>query len=341
MYKEYKTLKLVSIISILLSSFLFSNEVNIYSHRHYDTDKKLFKIFEQNTGIKVNVIKAKASALINRIKNEGKNSPADVLITVDAGRLYKAKKSNILQSIDSKILKNNIPKNFRDKDNQWFGLTKRARVTLLSLKQTKDTKELTYEELASPKYKGKIVVRSSNNIYNQSLLSAIISHYGKDYALKWAKGVVANMARKPKGNDRSQVIAVASNIGDIAIANTYYIGKMVNNKKKSQREAIKKVKVIFPKFKKSGGTHINISGAGVTRYAPNRKNAIKFIEFLSSSQAQEIFAKANYEYPILKNIKSSKLVSSWGSFKDDTISMNDLGAYNKDAIKIFDKANWR
>ena len=327
-------------VCILGSSLLASGEVNVYSHRHYDTDKQLFKMFEEKTGIKVNVVKAKASALIKRMISEGKNSPADVLITVDAGRLFQAKTSGILQSVSSDVLAANIPANLRDKDNQWFGLTKRARVALLSVNEAKKSDIKTYEDLADPKNKGTVVIRSSSNIYNQSLMAAMIEHHGEAYALSWAKGVVSNMARNPKGNDRAQVVAVANGIGSAAIANTYYIGKMVHNKKESQREAIKKVKVFFPVFE-NGGTHVNVSGAGVAKYAANKANAIKFIEFLSSSDAQKLFAEGNYEYPVLTGIAPSPLVSSWGSFNADSISMNALGLNNKAAIKIFDQAGWK
>ena len=327
-------------ICILGSAAIASSEVNVYTTRHYDTDKQLFKNFEEKTGIKVNVIKAKSGALIKRMQSEGKNSPADVLITVDAGGLFQAKTAGVLQEINSETLNKNIPANLRDKDNQWFGLTKRARVALFSFDEAKNPGIKTYEDLADPKNKGKIVIRSSNNVYNQSLLAAVIEHHGEEYALKWAKGVVANMARRPKGNDRAQVVAVANGIGSVAIANTYYIGKMVNNKKQEQREAIKKVKVFFPTFK-NGGTHVNVSGAGVAKFAPNKANGIKFIEFLTSADAQELFAKGNYEYPILAGVKSSELVSSWGTFNADTISMNALGQNNKAAVKIFDQAGWK
>ena len=334
-------LKKLALSTLVLTSALFaSNEVNVYSHRHYDTDKQLFKMFEEKTGIKVNVVKAKASALIKRIESEGKKSPADVLITVDAGRLYQAKSKDILQSINSNYLTTNISANLRDKDNQWFGLTKRSRVAVYPIGSSIPTELKTYEDLADPKFKGQIMVRSSNNIYNQSLMAAMIAHHGEEYALTWAKGVVANMAKAPKGNDRYQVKAVANGIGSIAIANTYYIGKMVDNKDKSERDAVKKVKILFPTFQ-NGGTHINISGAGVAKYAPNKANAIKFIEFLASKDAQKLFAEGNYEYPVLAGVESSKLVSSWGEFKDDTISINTLGENNKAAVKIFDKAGWK
>lgn len=325
---------------VLVSSLYASSEVNVYSHRHYDTDKKLFKMFEEKTGIKVNVVKAKASALIKRMESEGAKSPADVLITVDAGRLYQAKSKDLLQSINSNYLTTNIPATLRDKDNKWFALTKRSRVAVYRIGSGMDSKLSTYEDLADPKFKGQIMVRSSNNIYNQSLMAAMIAHHGKEYALNWAKGVVANMAKAPKGNDRYQVKAVANGIGSVAIANTYYIGKMVNNKDASQRESVKKVKIFFPKFE-NGGTHINVSGAGVAKYAPNKDNAIKFVEFLASKEAQELFAKANYEYPVLAGVKSSELVSSWGQFKDDTISINTLGENNKAAVKVFDQAGWK
>lgn len=325
---------------VLGSSLMAASEVNVYSHRHYDTDKKLFKMFEEKTGIKVNVVKAKASALIKRMSSEGKNSPADVLITVDAGRLFQAKQKDLLQSIESDYLTKNIPAALRDKDSKWFALTKRSRVAVYAIASGMDKKLSTYEDLADPKFKGQIMVRSSGNIYNQSLMAAMIAHNGEEYALKWAKGVVANMAKKPKGNDRYQVKAVANGIGSVAIANTYYIGKMVNNKDAAQREAVKKVKVFFPTFK-DGGTHINVSGAGVAKYAPNKANAIKFIEFMASKDAQKLFAEGNYEYPVLAGVKSSDLVSSWGTFKDDTISINTLGENNAKAVKLFDLAGWK
>lgn len=334
-------LKKLALSTLVLTSALFaSNEVNVYSHRHYDTDKQLFKMFEEKTGIKVNVVKAKASALIKRIESEGKKSPADVLITVDAAGLYAAKSKDLLQSINSNYLTTNISANLRDKDNQWFALTKRSRVAVHKIGSDVQNQLKTYEDLADPKFKGQIMVRSSNNQYNQSLLAAVIAHHGEEYALNWAKGVVANMAKTPKGNDRYQVKAVANGIGSIAIANTYYIGKMVHNKDKSQRDAVSKMKILFPTFE-NGGTHINVSGAGVAKYSPNKENAIKFIEFLASKDAQKLFAEGNYEYPVLKDIQPSKLVSSWGEFKDDTISINTLGENNKAAVKIFDKAGWK
>jgi len=215
-------LKKLALSAVVLASSLYaSSEVNVYSHRHYDTDKQLFKMFEEKTGIKVNVVKAKASALIKRMESEGAKSPADVLITVDAGRLFQAKQKDLLQAISSDYLSKNIPAQYRDKDNKWVALTKRARVAVYRIGSGAETKLSTYEDLADPKFKGQIMVRSSNNIYNQSLMAAMIAHHGEEKAAKWAEGVVANMAKAPKGNDRYQVKAVANGIGSIAIANTY------------------------------------------------------------------------------------------------------------------------
>lgn len=334
-------LKRILLGVVLLTTSIFAvSEINVYSHRHYDTDKKLFKMFEEKTGIKVNVVKADANALIKRLSSEGENSPADVLITVDAGRLYQAKEKGLLQAIDSKYLTENIPPLLRDKDNEWFALTKRVRAFMVPKGSGLEDKIKTYEDLIKPEYKDMIMVRSSNHIYNQSMLAAVIAHHGEEYALKWAKGVVENMARRPKGNDRYQVKAVANGIGKIAIANTYYVGKMIGNKDFSEAEAVKKVKIVFPVFE-NGGTHINVSGAGVAKYAPHKQNAIKFIEFLASPQAQELFANENFEYPVTKGVKSNSVVSAWGTFKDDTISINTLGEYNAKAVKIFDLAGWK
>lgn len=332
--------KSVLSLLVLASSLIAASQVNIYSTRHYDTDKKLFKMFEEETGIKVNVVKAKAPALIKRIESEASKSPADVLITSDVAGLYKAKQKGLFQKVNSEYLNKNIPAKLKDQDNMWFGITKRSRVVVYRKNSEIKNDLSTYEDLADPKFKGKIMVRSSNNTYNQSLLAAIIAHHGEEYALKWAKGIVANMTKRPKGNDRYQVKAIAYKIGDIAIVNTYYIGKMIGNKNVSEAKAVEKVKVFFPKFE-NGGTHINISGAGLVKTAPNKENAVKFIEFLVSKKAQELFAIGNFEYPVLKSVAPSKIVESWGSFDDDTIAISLLGENNAKAVKIFDQAGWK
>ena len=331
--------KLLLSALVLTSSLIASNEVNVYSSRHYDTDKQLFKMFEKDTGIKVKVIQAKDDALIKRMESEGKNSPADVFITVDAARIQRATDKKLFQSINSEFLTSSVESKLRDVNNQWFALTKRARIIAVRKDSKLANGIKTYEELADPKYKGQIMVRSSSNVYNQSLMAAMIAHHGNDYAINWAKGVVSNMARGPKGSDRDQAKGVAAGIGSIAIMNTYYVGKLASSNE-SDKEVISKLNILFPKFE-NGGTHINISAAGVARYAKNKENAIKFIEFLLSTQAQEIFAKGNFEYPVINNAEISPLVKSWGKINDDNVTINDLGKFNKDAVKALDIAGWK
>ncbi|WP_299437446.1 Fe(3+) ABC transporter substrate-binding protein [uncultured Aquimarina sp.] len=314
--------------------------VNVYTHRHYPADQELFANFENQTGIKVNVVNAKADELIQKMSEEGEQSPADVLITVDAGRLVRAKDKDLLQSIDSKKLNEIIPTNLKDENNQWFGLTKRARVIVYAKDRIKPEQLSTYENLASSTWNKKILIRSSGNIYNQSLLASIIANNGEESAKDWATKIVANMSRSPKGNDRDQVKAVVAGEGDIAVVNTYYIGKLLNSKNPEEVKAGNGVGVFFPN-QEDRGTHINISGAGVAKYAPNKDNAIKFIEFLASAEAQEVFAKANYEYPVNKKVKPSELLQSWGSFKEDTLALSLLGKNNKKAVILFDEAGWK
>lgn len=330
-----------AVFALATSSYVMAaGVVNLYTHRHYDTDKILYEDFQKQTGIKVNVVKGKANELIARLQSEGENSPADVFITADAGNLYQAKSKGLLQSIDSKYLKEAIPAHLRDKDNQWFALTKRARVIVYAKDRIKPEMLSTYENLADAKWKGKIMVRSSSNVYNQSLLASIIANDGKEKAETWAKGVVSNMAKAPKGNDRYQVKSIANGIGDVAIVNTYYIGKMITGKDKEEQEAAKKVAIFFPN-QNDRGTHINISGAGVTKSSKNKENAIKFLEFLLSKEAQQVFAEANSEFPILKGVAKSKVVESWGDFKEDSLPINALGENNSEAVVIFDKVGWK
>jgi len=317
-----------------------SKEVNVYTHRHYKADQELFAQFEKETGITVNVVNAKADELMQKMSLEGAQSPADVLITVDAGRLVRAKNKGLLQSASSVFLNKTIPSHLKDADNHWFALTKRARVIVYNPEKVKAEELSSYEALTDKKWKNKILIRSSDNIYNQSLLASIIANNGEEKASEWTKGIVANMARSPKGNDRDQVKAVVAGEGDIAIVNTYYIGKLLNSKNPDEVIAGKGIKVFFPN-QNNRGTHINVSGAGVAKYAPNKEHAIKFIEFLASKKSQEIFAKANYEYPVNKEVVSSKLLKSWGEFKEDTLSLTKLGENNKKAVIIFDESSWK
>lgn len=314
--------------------------LNLYTHRHYDTDKKIFQDFEKQTGIKVNVVKASADELIQKMETEGKQSPADVLITVDAGRLVRAKSKGLLQSISTETIDKTIPSHLRDADGQWFGLTKRARVIVYDKDKVKPSDLSTYEAMTMPKWNKKVLIRSSGNIYNQSLMASIIANDGEEKALEWAKGMVNNFARIPKGNDRDQVKSILAGEGDIAVVNTYYLGKLLNSKDSMEVKAGEAVGVFFPN-QADRGTHINISGIGVAKYAPNKENAIKFIEYLISKEVQEIFAKANYEYPVNTSAQSSDLLKSWGTFKEDNLSLSKLGELNKKAVLLFDQAGWK
>ena len=326
------------IILISMISFILA-DINIYTHRHYDSDKILFKKFTDMSGIKVNVIKGSADQLIQRLQSEGKNSPADILLTVDAGRLVRAKDMGLLEPVSSKILTKNIPEMMRDSENHWFGLSVRARVIAYAKDRIKENELSTYEDLADPKWRGKIVVRSSNNIYNQSLLASLINENGSKNALEWAKSVRKNMARKPRGNDRDQARAVASGVADLAIINTYYLGLLANSSDKADREVAEKLNIFFPN-QNGRGTHINISGVAVTKSSKNKKEAIRFIEFLTQEDNQRIFSEANYEYPLDYNNSKSKIHLKWGRFKADSIDLSILGKNNAEAVKIFDLAGW-
>ena len=315
-------------------------QVNVYTHRHYESDQALFKLFEEQTGIKVNVINSNADELIQKMSMEGEQSPADVLITVDAGRLGRAKDQGLLQAITSETLENTIPKHLRDSENYWFGLTKRARIIAYAKDRVAVEDLSTYEDLATERWKDKVLIRSSGNIYNQSLLASIIAHSNVEEARKWADGIVQNMARSPKGGDSDQVKAVAAGEGDVAIVNSYYVGKMLNSEDPEEVATAKKVGLFFPN-QKDRGTHINVSGAGVAKYAPNKENAIKFIVFLVSEEAQKIFANSNYEYPVNSKVEPALTLQEWGSFKEDTLNLTLLGENNKKAVLIFDEAGWK
>ena len=329
-----------SSLFLIISFFSFlSGEINLYTHRHYDSDKLLFKAFTKKTGIKINVIKGSADQLIQRLQTEGENSPADILLTVDAGRLVRAKNLGLLQPVTSPLLIKQIPSEMRDLDGYWYGLTVRARALIYSKDRVKQNQLSTYEDLAHKKWRGRIVVRSSNNIYNQSLLASIIAANGELDAYKWAKSVRSNMARSPRGSDRDQARAVASGLADVAIMNTYYLGVMANSSDKKDQDVVKKIAVFFPN-QKGRGTHINVSGAGITKSSKNKEEALKFLEFLTNENSQKVFSSANYEYPLKINEHNSTILKSWGQFKYDPLSLSVLGEKNTQAVKIFDRAGW-
>ena len=331
---------LLASLLILIATAPISAQINLYTHRHYDSDKILFEKFTKETRIKINVIKGSADQLIQRMISEGKNSPADILLTVDAGRLHRAKEAGVLQSINSKTINKNVPSEMRDPDGFWYGLTVRARVIVYAKDRINSNELSTYEDLATAKWKGKIAIRSSGNIYNQSLMASLIEANGSRRALRWAIGIRKNMARAPRGNDRDQVRAVAAGLADIAIVNTYYLGILANSKEKKDRDVFNKVSVFFPN-QNNRGTHINISGAGIAKYSKNKSDAIKFIEFLTSPEAQETFGKVNYEYPLFIENNKSDLLKSWGTFKADKQNLSILGIRNSEAVKLFDRADWK
>ena len=325
----------------LLSSFSYADEkVTVYSHRHYEADQELYKKFTEETGVAVNVVKAGADALVERIKNEGEGSSADILITADAGRLVRAKDAGILQSATSETLKKQVPEHLRDPDGQWVAFTVRSRVLIYSKERVKPADLSTYEDLADPKWKGRLLARSSSNIYNQSLLASIIAAHGKEKALEWASAVRKNMARAPEGSDRDQMRAVAAGIGDVAIANTYYVGLLANSSDPKDREVASKIGVFFPN-QEGRGAHINISGGGVVKGSKNKEHAIKLLEFLTGPEAQATFPNATYEFPLSIEDTKSDLLKSWGKFKPDGLGLNNLGELNSEAVKVFALAGWK
>ena len=314
--------------------------VNLYSHRHYDADKELYKKFEESTGIKVNVVQASADELIARMEAEGQDSPADLLLTVDAGRLHRAYEKGLFQPINSEGLNSNIPSKFREPEGHWFGLTYRARIVVYDKDKVDPSQLSTYEDLNDPKWKGKILIRSSGNIYNQSLMASIIAANGKDAAREWADGVIANMARDPQGSDRDQMKSIVAGEGEIAIVNTYYLGLLLNSSDPEEVKVGEQMRVFFPN-QDDRGSHINVSGAGVAKYAPNKENAVKLLEYLSGEEAQKVFAQINYEYPVNPKNEASELLKSWGDFKADELNLAELGKNNRDAVIIFDEAGWK
>lgn len=315
-----------------------AGQVNLYSSRHYDTDLRLYEDFTEQTGIKVNVIEADADALIERIASEAEFSPADIFLTVDAGRLWRAEEAGILSPVESEVLTERIPANLRHPDGLWTGLTTRARIIIYNKAEGKPEGLDTYEDLANPEFRGEICMRSSSNIYNISLLSSIIAHDGEEKAEEWAKGVVANFMRPPQGNDTANIEAVASGECGISLVNTYYLARYAGGDEEA-RAIFDNVGVIFPN-QGGYGTHVNLSGAGVVKTAPNRANAIKFLEYLTSESAQRYFADGNNEYPAAKDMKANSAVEQLGEFKHDTLNASEIGKNQAEAVEVFDRAGW-
>ena len=313
------------------------NVVNVYSARHYDTDMALYERFTNETGIKVNLIEGGSDALIQRIVNEGEFSPADMMITVDAGRLWRAADNGLFQAIESPVINARVPAHLRHPSGLWFGLSKRARVIAYNKAKGLPAGFTSYEDLANTNLKGQVCMRSSGNIYNLSLLAAIIEANGAAQAQDWANGVVANFARNPQSNDTGQLRAVAAGECSITVANTYYLGRLLGSSKDADQAVIANLGVLFPN-QDGRGSHINISGAGITKYAPNKANAVRFLEYLTSDFAQRLFAEGNNEYPIVGEVTGP--VAELGAFAEDNVSASVLGQRQTEAVKIFDRAGW-
>lgn len=328
------------LVTGLLSTSLLAQEVNVYSARKEALIKPILEQFTDKTGIKVNLITGKADALISRMQNEGKHSPADLLVTTDVGRLYRAKTQDLLQAVDSKVLSDNIPAHLRDPQQHWYALTLRARPIMYAKDRVAADELSTLQDLTDAKWKGRICIRSSSNIYNQSLIASMIEIQGEQKTQQWANDFVKNFARPPKGGDRDQIKAVAAGQCDIAVANTYYLAGMLADADSSNGKAAAKVKVFWPD-QQGSGAHINISGAGVAKHAPNAEAAKKLMEFMITEQAQAWYAKTNGEYPVRAGVSWSPILEGFGQFKPQQISLEKVGERNAQALKLMDKANWK
>lgn len=328
-----------AMLSIPAAAFA-AGEVNVYSARQEQLIKPLLDRFTAQTAIRVNLVTGKAEELLARLKSEGRNTRADLLLTVDAGNLYTAEEAGLFRKVDSRILEENIPLSYRDPDGEWFGLSLRARPFFYHPSRVDPADLSTYEALADPKWKGRICIRSSSNVYNQSMTASMIAAHDEAAAETWARGLVANFARPPAGGDRDQIKAVAAGQCDVAVANTYYYAQMLASDDANERNAAQALRVFWPN-KDDRGTHVNISGAGVTTHAKNPENAVRLLEFLSSAEAQQWYAEANQEYPVREGIAWSTELQSLGDFKSDPLNVLVLGAGNARALMLMDRAGWK
>ncbi len=315
--------------------------LNIYSARHYNTDEALYGNFSDLTGVRINRIDAEPDPLVERLKAEGDKSPCDIFLTTDAGRIERARQLDLLQPVVSEVLAARVPAHLRDPDNTWFGFSKRARVIVYSKAQVPAADApKTYEALADPKWKGKLLVRSSGHIYNQSLVGSLLAALGPDKTEAWAKGIAANLARPPRGGDTDQIKGVAAGEAEVGVTNTYYLANLMRSKKPEDRAVAEKVGVVFPD-QAGRGTHVNISGGAVARHAPNRVAAVKFLEYLVSVQAQRYFAEGNSEYPVVAGVPLSAELQALGPFKEDPLNARVFALNNAEALKIMDRAGWK
>ena len=318
-----------------------SSTLNLYSARHYNTDEALYGNFADLSGIKINRIDAEPDPLIERLKAEADKSPCDVFITTDAGRIERARQLDLLQPVSSEVLIKAVPAHLRDPDNNWFGFSKRARVIFYNKeKVTAASAPQNYEDLADPKWKGKLLIRPSGHIYNQSLVGSLLAAIGAEKTEAWAKGVATNLARPPRGGDTDQIKGVAAGEAEICVSNTYYYVNLMRSKKPEDREIAAKLGVVFPN-QANRGTHVNISGGAVARNAPNKAAAVRFLEYLVSVQAQRYFAEGNSEYPVVAGVELSAELRSLGTFKEDQLNARVFAQNNAEALKIMDRAGWK
>lgn len=339
MRKSLTLLAGIAAITITASAAYADGEVNIYSSRHYDTDERLYSDFTEATGIKVNRIEGNINELIERAKAEGENSPADVFITTDAGRLFKLDQDDLLSETSSDVLDAAVPANLRHPDGKWFGISQRARVIFYDKERVSEPPQ-TYADLADPKYKGQVCARSSSNIYMLSLMASQIANNGEEAAKSWASGLLANFAREPQGGDTDQLRGIVSGECDIAVGNTYYFARALRKEVKGLSGSTDAIGWVFPD-QDGNGTHVNISGAGVTKYAPNRENAVKFLEYLTSESAQNYFAAGNDEYPVLEGVALSASVVQLGTFKADDLNLDELGKNQARAQEIYNEIGYK
>ena len=336
-----RRLALATVAAVALVPMAGAQEVvNVYNSRHYGTDQQLWDGFADATGIEVNVVDGKHEELIQRMQSEGANSPADVFITVDAGRLAQAMDLGLLQPVESPVLERSVPANLRDSHGLWYGLAMRARVLVYAPDRIEPASLSTYEALAEPRFKDKILVRSSTNVYNLSLVGSILAANGPEATEAWCEGLVANMARPPEGGDTDQIEAVAAGVGDVAISNTYYLARLEASDKPEDQAVAEKVAVFFPN-QDGRGTHVNVSGAGVVKTAPHKENAVKLLEYLASPEAQRYFADVSLEYPVNPAVKPHPVLAEWGEFKQDQLNPSVYARNGAEAAMITDRCGWR
>lgn len=314
--------------------------LNVYSHRHYGIDEEINALFTAKTGIAVRVVNADADQLIERLRSEGENSPADLLVTVDAGRLQNAREQGLLQPLKSEVLAAATPEGLRDPDGYWWPYTARARIILVSKERVEPGAITSYEDLADPRWRGKVAIRSSSSAYNQAWVASMVGANGAEATEQWARGVVRNFARPPQGGDRDQIRAVANGLADVCIANAYYLGIMANSTDEAEREAAANVRVVFPN-QDGRGAFLNVSAAGVTRHAKNVDAARRYLEFLVSPEVQQMIADGSFEYPISLDFAATPTFEAWGAFEYDTTSFPHIGNHLDDAIDIFDRVGWK